>query len=846
VILDVKSQWNDRDLKPPDHLAPLPGGRWGVWRWVCLRGAGFPAQQILKLSAPRSAQACDYIFEAEREVYSAREEAVGKLTEHLVAPASGRLRRRALKAFGKPMALASADLCHLRDDAGDLWAAKSRLQSAQRTFSKVFEEESLCLAQAIHTIAREERFREALIWQNRRALHTGIDSLLRHPPNSSSRGSKQRRNEEMVARYLQRFCTKNDTIGFFGPVGWATLVPEGRPFCVKPGHSLVASREVFLEVWCIDELCAALMRDGAILPWVPPRRSHLIHLEGQCVYLPMKSPVQLNPEEAALLHACDGKRTPKELAAELICDPALRLRTERGVYDIIYALRARGFVSWELQAPIDPHPEWFLREVLNRIDDVGVSNKATKALQEIESLKAEVERSVGNSAELDRAFEKLEAAFTRRTGSPATHSNGSTYAGRTLLYEDCRRDIDVKIGPQLLQSLGPPLSILLTAARWLTFQFCERYSALAEEVYSQLSRKLGSRAVPFVSFWYLFYPRLWNDKDQIISTIESQFQTKWRTILALGERQDRAEYTVGQLYQAVSSEFYSPDSGWKSIRYNSPDILIAASAADAIQRGDCTFVLGELHLGVNTLNTQLFVTQHPDPSELFRATETDLGPRLVPIVPKNYAGKSSRSSPVLISSADYLLELASEPFRAEGSRTLPIGSLILENDSGLSVRTRDGKLHFGIADVLSQVVSAKIANSFKILAPHVHNPRVTFDQLIVSRESWSSEVEELTFTMEKTEAMRYCEARRWAKKHNMPRFVFAKVPSERKPLFLDLESPYSIAILTRSVRQLGEASEAKKLITLSEMIPSLSELWLPDIDGLRYTSELRFVAVECS
>ena len=36
----------------PDHLTLMPGetaGRWGVWRTVCVRAAGFPAADILKI-----------------------------------------------------------------------------------------------------------------------------------------------------------------------------------------------------------------------------------------------------------------------------------------------------------------------------------------------------------------------------------------------------------------------------------------------------------------------------------------------------------------------------------------------------------------------------------------------------------------------------------------------------------------------------------------------------------------------------------------------------------------------------------------------------------------------------
>ncbi|HZJ63343.1 MAG TPA: hypothetical protein VFD36_07435, partial [Kofleriaceae bacterium] len=33
------------------HLVPLGAGPWSLWRWVWLRGAGFPARAILSLGS---------------------------------------------------------------------------------------------------------------------------------------------------------------------------------------------------------------------------------------------------------------------------------------------------------------------------------------------------------------------------------------------------------------------------------------------------------------------------------------------------------------------------------------------------------------------------------------------------------------------------------------------------------------------------------------------------------------------------------------------------------------------------------------------------------------------------
>src|SRR6185503_20466428 len=93
------------------------------------------------------------------------------------------------------------------------------------------------LTRALREAGSDPLFREALTWQNRHALQTGVDALLRQPETASN--SKARQHERLIANYLQRYCVKNDWIGFFGPTGWATVGPSVR---VQPGPALLATR----------------------------------------------------------------------------------------------------------------------------------------------------------------------------------------------------------------------------------------------------------------------------------------------------------------------------------------------------------------------------------------------------------------------------------------------------------------------------------------------------------------------------------------------------------------------------------------------------------------------------
>ena len=54
------------------HLFRLPQPEWAVWRCVGLRGAGFPAEGVLQLSAPDAASAADRVLSVEARLQDRR------------------------------------------------------------------------------------------------------------------------------------------------------------------------------------------------------------------------------------------------------------------------------------------------------------------------------------------------------------------------------------------------------------------------------------------------------------------------------------------------------------------------------------------------------------------------------------------------------------------------------------------------------------------------------------------------------------------------------------------------------------------------------------------------------
>ncbi|HWU88114.1 MAG TPA: hypothetical protein VN253_12595, partial [Kofleriaceae bacterium] len=76
-----------------------------------------------------------------------------------------------------------------------------------------------------------------------------------------------------------------------------------------------------------------------------------------------------------------------------------------------------------------------------------------------------------------------------------------------------------------------------------------------------------------------------------------------------------------------------------------------------------------------------------------------------------------------------------------------------------------------------------------------------------------------------------------ARAHRLPRFVFYKVPHETKPCYLDLDSPHYVDHLAHLARKASE-------LAVSEMLPAIDQMWLPDERGACTSCELRLVAVD--
>jgi hypothetical protein len=83
-------------------------------------------------------------------------------------------------------------------------------------FTSAYDSAAGRLERTIREFAADSRLREAMIWQNADVVRNCLDKILsgKHLP-----GRVWRQYVLTIASYVQRYAAKNDTIGFFGPLG---------------------------------------------------------------------------------------------------------------------------------------------------------------------------------------------------------------------------------------------------------------------------------------------------------------------------------------------------------------------------------------------------------------------------------------------------------------------------------------------------------------------------------------------------------------------------------------------------------------------------------------------------
>ncbi|MEV2271294.1 lantibiotic dehydratase [Nonomuraea africana] len=781
----------------------------------------------------------------DRILDTVRADLVSGTSDHLVPLGStgwSVWRDAILRSTGFPadgLGLFSAPECAAAAD--DLLAGRADADRFDKLFGRALADG------AAHTsaLAADPLLREAVTWQNRNALIT-LDALLRGGPGQS-RNRDRRARELMVAKYWQRYCAKNETIGFFGPVTWTRIEQDGPAATVAVGPRLVGRRQVSFEDWAVRAYAARLGQDPAFRRLLPVALRPHLTLEGRHLLRPAHPPLALSAAEAAVLALCDGRRAAATVAAEVAGQAGVR--TETDALLLLGRLDERELLSWGDDLPQGPDTEARLRALLTGIATEHPSFDLGDAFAGLDRLCAARDRvaaAAGDADALKGALDALDEEFTAVTGLPAQRRAGQTYAGRGLVYEDTVRDAEVRFGGPLLEELAEPLALLLRAARWLTAALARAYGAALRELYEEL-RAEGAQ-VRLADVWFLAQGLLFGSGPRPVDEVAREFAERWAALFGLDGQQPAdgpAELRFGSadLARTVAETFPADRPGWSSGRLHSPDLQICAESVEAIERGDYLVVLGEMHAAWPTFDCAVFTRAHPDPESLRDAMAADLGPhRIRPLYPVDWPRYTGRVSHSLDGPTDRQLGWTAAP-GADPDRLLPTTAvLVLEEEDELVAQAPDGR-RWPLLEMFASLVSMHAVDGFKLTgaATHGHTPRVSIDRMVVARETWRTTVGATGLASAKGERECYLAVRAWRRAMGLPERVFVKLSTEIKPTYVDLSSPLYASLLCAMLRRAGDES-ARLVVT--EMLPAPEQAWLADAEGRRYFTELRLHATD--
>ncbi|MBA3824709.1 MAG: lantibiotic dehydratase [Ktedonobacterales bacterium] len=830
-----------------DQHVQFSDSSWSIWRWTALRGTGFPVNQALRLASPACQTAAEECLHAEATVRQTKQATIAQLKDARGDDADQRKIItniiHQLHADKSPATTNVPD--HLREALATVAQAQQQRAEAHARFAATFTEATLISAQALQAVVATEPFQRALVWQNRKIVASSVQHFLRHPLTETDRDYL--RNRSVLVKYLHRYTMKNDTIGFFGPVGWCRWDGQAAETQYDPGADVIARRTTYLEGWGINAIAQAIAADPAVLPWATPRLMPQIHLTPGLLHIPFAKPLPLSPAQSAVLMACTGDVTAQTIAQRLVPQRIPGLATPAEVYAMLAQMQKFRRITWSFDVTLEnPFPAPALQRQLERIELAAPRMAAMAKLDAYLQAAQRVQAASTDAPQLNQAIEALETTFTTLTGATAVRSTGQMYAGRTLVYEDCQRGGKLTLGAPALQTLERPMALLLTSARWLTFHLTQAARAFLRAAHTELAQKNGTTSVEFAEFFPWVNSRLFAPDSTLFDDVRSQFQQRWAAILALSGNERHPRFAAADIAPAIYATFDAPGPGCATARYYSPDLMIDAVDVAAINRGDFRFVLGELHLTMNTLGSLIFTQQHPQISDLYAATEQDQPEPQILQLTSSHLVPATRSYQSLVLPKDIRLITSTDVCDAPTSHTLRMGDLVVtSNGAALHVQSRDGKFAFDALDVLGDFLSLVIADDFVITPPSAHSPRITIDQLVVTREAWRIPITEMGRLVAKTTAESYLNLYRWAQLNGMPQYLFYRTPKERKPGFLDLASPLGVELFMRELRRLINTEvPGDALLSFSEMLPDPHHAWLADAQGNHYTSELRIAVVD--
>jgi hypothetical protein len=412
---------------------------------------------------------------------------------------------------------------------------------------------------------------------------------------------------------------------------------------------------------------------------------------------------------------------------------------------------------------------------------------------------------------------QLEEQMSAVTGGQTRRGGGQLYADRLLLYEECVGGLSpLALGPsceaELQRQLAPVLDLYAAHACALHEQVCAYGKALLYE--RAPAGVLSLRDLPAELREKQFVPHATPVQQALLAILREQAEKRVVEIDA---------HAFPPLERAILQ---------RHVLLTSPDVMVLARDREALRAGDFRVVMAECH---DTLMVwgwaASFHAQRERVSEDASAFLARVrGPHIlanvlaskrVKIVPFEYPGPT--------------IEVAAASEKPQAQRIALADVTTLPEEDGLKLQA-PGWPGFLLYNGELPTLAHSLFAPPRVVPPHIslgkHTPRLIFKNVVLQREQWCLRREELLpGTYQGTSFELLLDVQRAAHRLHLPRYLFARVAGERKPVLIDLANYFLLELLAYLIRDEGE-------VTLTEALPGPHELWLRNETG-SYCAEFR-------
>ncbi|SFP03817.1 Lantibiotic dehydratase, C terminus [Pseudomonas sp. NFACC24-1] len=794
-----------------------------------LRSTGFPIHHLTALGGFSELPACGAFEQRFRALQGVKATLLEAANAH-----SPQACRKLIRKLNEGLSLQVADLPQaLRDplsaavhDWNGLLEQTATRTEADQQYQVYLER----IRQGLIDFLDDDAVAEALFISNPAAL-TRARELIRD--RFAKNDTRKKQKLRLGWSYAQRFCAKNDTSSFFGPLAWGRFDPQQTEnMHVTYGDAWIKDRSTFFENWAVQRLVEQINQQCPDPDCIPLQLNAGCYLQARTLFMPIGKKQHLSPVTAQVLAYIndpeEGMPTLRGLLKACVDTPADTLR------DLLEHLVSKRIVrrGWQMspreRKPIERMQRW--------LDDAAASETFSQTwqllLERLESARRDYAK--GNLERRTQCLDTLNQLLVE-AGVDLSRETGAMYVGRYPVYEDCSRNMNISLGQDMLKQINEDLAPLMLIHQWLIKAIAHRLNQAFIEVWKQRQNAYTDIPVDFLDFLNALAPLLPTIEERIVIDLDQRLEKAWEEQLeGLADNIDvRLSVTdIERLISRLNVELDVTHFEVFGSDYHSPDFLLSSPSVEAINRGDYTIIVGEVHPAVHTLCQPVAAPFGPFNIQVNQEVEAIFQrPRLILAdSPESYQ-RSHIDWPLQPSYRQLVLPSG--------------GGCVATHQQFAAGRAKVMYAHgrLQVVDALGQFSEDLLcvyptpmhrlgfALAGSVVAKH-DKRRIWLGRALYKRASWLFSSDQLPQVKTSIDDLNHIlQWRAWAVAQGLPRYAFIKIDSEPKPIFLDFDNPLSLDGISNALQSANQ-------VKFSEMRPCPEELWLEQAQG-RFCCEIR-------